>query len=245
MKKFLFLIIFLNLSLVLAQGIVVCPQPPCTWQNFSQTVNNLIKTVVQISFWVAFLIVTIGAFLIMFGGPRPDLIKRGHEMIWTAIWAYALILFSGIFFDIILGFFTPKLKQPISTTTPTSYIDFNIALAQTSQQPASITSTVFYDPIRDALMSSLKCGENAESITNISALDRLIYCIFEAISLLSRVALILLAFAIIASAFYLITTPLFGFRQISRAYKILIWSIVGFIVILLAKVIRDQIIILK
>jgi len=245
MKKFLFLIIFLNLSLVLAQegqeSIVVCPEPPCTWQDFSQTIVNLIRTIVTFAFWIAFLIVTIGAFMVMFGGPKPNLVKRGHSMILTAIWAYALILGAGIFFDIILGFFTPEFKQPISTTTPTSYIDFKIVLAQTSQQPTPITPEIFYNPLKESLMSALRCGKDARAVTNIPALDRVIDCIFEAVGLLSRVALILLAFAIIASAFYLISTPLFGFRQISNAYKILIWSVIGFIVILLAEVIRAQI----
>jgi len=34
-------------------------------------------------------------------------------MIWTAIWAYALILFSGIIFDIILDFFNPQFKTTL------------------------------------------------------------------------------------------------------------------------------------
>ena len=224
MKKFLFLIIFLNLSLVLAQGIVVCPQPPCTWQNFAQTIANLIRTIVLISFWIAFLIVAIGAFLIMFGGPKPELIKRGHEMIWTAIWAYILILGSGILFDIILEFFAPK---------------FALALIGTSY--AQLEPRTFYNPLKETLMAGLKCGRNAPPIFNSPSLGRLFACLFEAIGLLNRVALILLAFAIIASALYLIATPLFGFGQISRAYKILIWSIVGFLVILLAEIIRAQI----
>jgi len=232
MKKFLFLIIFLNLSLVLAQGIVVCSQPPCTWQDFVQTIANLIRTIVLISFWIAFLIVAIGAFLIMFGGPKPELIKRGHEMIWTAIWAYVLILFGGILFDIILEFFSPRFALALIAPWPPY---------DGPSYDAQLEPKTFYNPLKETLMAGLKCGMNAPPIFNSPSLGRLIACLFEAIGLLNRVVLPLLAFAIIASALYLITTPLFGFGQISKAYKILIWSIVGFLIILLAELIRDQI----
>jgi hypothetical protein len=59
--------------------------------------------------------------------------------------------------------------------------------------------------------------------------------------LLKNVALILLVFAIIASAFYLISAPIRGFKQIVKAKDILIWSIIGFIIVLLADIIREQI----
>jgi hypothetical protein len=59
--------------------------------------------------------------------------------------------------------------------------------------------------------------------------------------LLKNVALILLVFAIIASAFYLISAPILGFKQIVKAKDILIWSIIGFIIVLLADIIREQI----
>jgi hypothetical protein len=40
---------------------------------------------------------------------------------------------------------------------------------------------------------------------------------------------------------YIFSAPFLGFKQISSAYKILIWSTIGFIIILLAEVIRAQI----
>jgi hypothetical protein len=233
MKNLLLLIIFFSFPIALIQGaIVVCTQTPCSWQDLAQTIDNLIKTVVEISFWIAFLIVAIGAFLIMFGGPKPDLIKKGHSMIWTAIIAYALILSAGIIFDIILEFFAPQFKT-------TLYFGPKIVLAQTTT--ATLTPQTFYNPLKEALMSSLKCGKNAEPLFNSQSLGRLFACFFEIIGLLTKVALILLVFAIIASAGYIITTPLFGFKQISRAYKILIWSIIGFIIVLLADIIQAQI----
>jgi len=248
MKKLLLLIIFFSFVMVSAQiipapifpglegggggggqeGIVVCTRPPCSWGDFVRSLENLIRTVVIISFWLAFLFVAIGAFFIMFGGPFPKWYERGKSMIWIAIIAYALILFSGIIFDFILEFFAPQFKT-------TLYFGTKIVLAQT------LEPGTFYKPLRDALMSSLKCGQNAQPLFNSPSLGRFFDCLFEIIGLLTKVALILLVFAIIASAFYLISTPLFGFKQISRAYQILVWSIIGFIIVLLAEVIRAQI----
>jgi hypothetical protein len=240
MKKLLFLIFFLSISIIFVQGrdvsfpsggqgsIVVCSKPPCSWGDFVRSLENLIRTIVIISFWLAFLAVAIGAFLIMFGGPFPKWYERGKSMIWIAIIAYALILLSGIIFDFLLEFFKPQFKT-------TLYFGQKIVLART------LEPGTFYKPLRDALMSSLNCGQNATSLLDSKALGQIVKCIEEIAKALARVALILLAFAIIASAFYLISTPLFGFKQISRAYQILVWSIIGFIIILLADIIREQI----
>ncbi len=240
MKKLLFLIFFLSISIIFVQGrdvsfpgggqgsIVVCSKPPCSWGDFVRSLENLIRTIVIISFWLAFLVVAIGAFLIMFGGLFPKWYERGRSMILIAIIAYALILFSGIIFDFILEFFAPQFKT-------TLYFGTKIVLAQT------LEPGTFYKPLRDALMSSLKCGQNATPVLGSKALGQFLKCIEEIAKALIRVALILLVFAIIASAFYLISTPLFGFKQISRAYQILVWSIIGFIIVLLAEIIRAQI----
>jgi hypothetical protein len=231
MKNLFFITIsgLLIIPFSLIQGaIVVCTQTPCSWQDFAQTINNLMREIVIIAFWGAFLAVAIGAFAWMFGGPFPKWYEFGKNLIWTAIWAYALILFSGIIFDIILEFFAPQFKT-------TSYFGTQIVLAQT------LEPGTFYNPLKEALMSSLKCGQNAQPLFNSPSLGRLFACLFEIIGFLTRVALILLVFAIIASAFYLISIPLFGFKQILRAKDILIWSIIGFIIILLAEVIRAQI----
>jgi hypothetical protein len=228
MKKIL-LIIFL-LSFSFAQGAIVhCPKPPCTWQDFAQTIDNLMREIVIIAFWGAFLAVAIGAFAWMFGGPFPKWYEFGKNLIWTAIWFYIAILSAGIIFDIILEFFSPEFKT-------TSYFGPKIVLAK-----AALTPETFYSPLRDAVSSTLKCGKNPEKITGIPSLDKLFACIFEIIDLLKNVALILLVFAIIVSAGYIITVPIFGFKQISTAKKILLWSIIGLVIILLADVIKAQI----
>jgi hypothetical protein len=233
MKKLILITILLSFSMVCAaEGIVQCSTTTCTWEDLSVSLSNLIKTGVIFSFWTAFLLVVIGAFLVMFGGPKPDLIQQGKTMIRIAIFGYALILFSGILFDIILEVFQPKFKNPSQ-----SYFGPKIVLAQT----ATLKPGTFYKPLSSSTLASLKCGENAEPLFGSQSLGRLFQCFFDVLNLLKNITLVLLAFAIIASAGYLITTPLFGFKQISRAYKILIWSTIGLIVILLADVIKDQI----
>jgi hypothetical protein len=229
---FLFLIIPI---FTLAQGIVVCtttPNVPCTWEDFTNTILNLINTVVIVSFWVAFLVVSIGAFMMMLGGASEARYKQGRDLIWTAIWFYVLILASGIFFDIILEFFSPQFPTLILLRT---------VFAQTPDSTATLTPTTFYEPLRDILMSELRCGQDAEPIFESPALGRLFACIFEVIGLLKNTAVVLLVLAIIISAFYLIATPLFGLGNITKAYKILVWSIVGLVIILLADLIRAQI----
>jgi hypothetical protein len=233
MKKLILITILLSFSIVFAEeGIVKCSTTTCTWEDLSVSISNLIRTGVIFSFWTAFLLVVIGAFLVMFGGPKPDLIQQGKTMIRIAIFGYALILFSGILFDIILEVFQPKFKRP-------SYFEPQIVLAQTAT--ATIEPGTFFKPLSSSTLASLKCGENAEPLFGSKSLGRLFQCFFDVLNLLKNITLVLLAFAIIASAGYLITTPLFGFKQISRAYKILIWSTIGLIVILLADVIKDQI----
>lgn len=218
MKKTLFLIsillLFMTFFFVNAEttsnGIVQCSQTPCSWQDLANSLVNLIKTIVLVSFWLAFLLCTVGAFLMMFHGPNPGLYQKGVSLIKIAIVGYILILFSGIVFDVILDFFKPKL-----------------AMAQ------DVGS--YLNPLKEAVSSELKCGQGKKGI------EKILSCAFEALAVLKNLALILLTFAIIGSAAYLITTPLFGLKNIGRAYQILIWSIIGFIIILLADVIRAQI----
>jgi len=235
MKKLIFITIFVFLifSFALAQeGIVVCTQKPCSLDDFKTTIRNFLGKAVTIAYWIAFLVVMIGALMIMFGGPKPDWIKKGHSMIWTAIWAYIVILLSGIIFDFILDFFAPQFKQ-------TSYFGPKIVLAQTTT--ATLTPETFYNLLRGPLESSLKCGQEAKEFMGSKALGQIVQCIEEIAKALARVALIVLAFAIIASVIYIFSAPFLGLKQISSAYKILIWSTIGFIIILLAEVIRAQI----
>jgi len=223
--KIIFLFLLIPIF-ALAQGIVVCTQTPCSWQDFSATFINLIKTIVIVAFWIAFLMVSIGAFMMMLAGANESRYRQGKDLIWTAIWGYIIILASGIIFDIILEFFTPK---------------FAIFILPQSVFAQTLTPTTWYQPLKGSLMSSLKCGKNAQPLFGSPALGRLFACLFEVIGLFKNVALVLLVLAIIISAFYLIATPLFGLKNIVKAYKILIWSIAGLVIILLADLIKSQI----
>ena len=226
MKKIILIILCLIILSLTKAAIVKCKADNCTWQDLVKSTSNFIKEVVVISFWIAFLLVSIGAFLIMFSGPREEWLKVGRDMIKVAIWGYILILVSGIIFDFILEFFNPKFK---------TFIEPQIVLAQ------GLSPDTYLNPLKEPINSGLNCGKNAQPIFNSKSLGKLFSCLFEAIGLLKNVAVILLVMAIIASAVYLITTPLFGLKQIPKAYKILIWSTIGLIIILLADLIKSQI----
>ncbi len=220
-KIIIILISWLSFSFLNA-AIVECKKSPCTWADLNKSLSNLLRTGVQIAFFVALLMSTVGAFFIMFHGPNPGLYQKGVNLIKVALIGYVLILASGIIFDIILEFFRPKLKQT------------KIAFAAKDKK---LEETTYYKPLRESIMSSLKCGKGADT-----ALKRLFNCIFEALELLKTIALILLTGAIIVSGGFLIGSPIFGAKEtIPKAKKILIWSIIGLIVVLTADIIKDQI----
>lgn len=222
--KLLSVLVIILLPVFSFSAIVTCPQG-CNWQDMVSTFKNFISSGIRLAFLIALLFATVGAFLLMFHGPRKDLYAKGKDLIYTAIIGFILILLAGVIFDIILDFFKPKL--------PSTFLNYTFAAEEDWK--------VFYEPLRNALGSSLRCGQNAQPLFNSQALGKLFKCIFEAIGLLRNIALILLGFAIIASGAYLILTPLLGLKSIERAFDILKWSIVGFIIIFLAEIIRDQI----
>jgi hypothetical protein len=120
MKKIiLFLFIFTLLSLPklaflqnedFSEGIIHCENDPCSLEEIFLNIRRLLSFAVFIGFWFSVLVSVIGSFLWMFGGPRPDLEKRGKDMIKTAIIGYILLLSVGVIFDFVLEFFGPKLK---------------------------------------------------------------------------------------------------------------------------------------
>ena len=120
MKRFdlllfiLFLLSLPNLAFLqdedFSKGIIYCENDPCTLEEIFLNIRRLLSFSVFIGFWFSVLVSVIGAFLWMFGGPRPDLEKRGKDMIKTAIIGYILLLSVGVIFDFVLEFFGPKLK---------------------------------------------------------------------------------------------------------------------------------------
>lgn len=227
---FIILLLFLILTVLIpgfdiaiAEGIVSCQSAVCSWSDFVTTLSNLLKEIVTFSFWVAVLLSVVGAFTMMFGGAKADNYQKGKSMIMIAIFGYSLILLSGIIFDVILDFFQPQFHT----------LSIKFALAGS----ASLDPRVYFNPLKNMLTSGLGCGGTATS-----SIGRIINCAFEAIDALGSLAVILLGVAIFASAAYLISVPLFGLANIPKAWQILIWSIIGLIVILLANLIKDQII---
>lgn len=188
----------------------------CDISQLPSVLGSLSREIVLIFFWIALLIVSIGAFLIMFSGPREDLQKKGKDMIKIAIIGYILILLSVIIIGIILDIFQPR---------------FAFAL----------TPFDFFQPIKIGIGSSLKCGQNSSPILGSDSLGQLFSCIMTAISLLKRISLIILAGTIIFAAGFLIISPLAGLGKAELARKILIWAIIGFLIIILADVIKSQI----
>jgi len=224
MKKVLIFILIFFIGFLVRGEIVKCQNDPCDFQDFVNSLQNLIRTTVLVSYWVAVLMVSIGSFLIMFHGPRPDLYSKGVSLVTGAIIGFVLILLSGVIFDLILDFFKPTFR-------PASNFFFGFKFVSAQVEPKTI-----YGPLRNALMDSLKCGQEASS-----SLDKLFKCLFEVIELLKNIAVIFLGLAILVSAGYLIASPIFGFEKINTAKTILIWSTIGFIVVLVADVIKDQI----
>ncbi|GBD34720.1 hypothetical protein HRbin35_00464 [bacterium HR35] len=89
---------------------------------------------------------------------------------------------------------------------------------------------------REPFASTLKCGEGANS-----ALQKLIRCAFDILELLKSLALILMVIAFFGAAIYLISTPFFGLKNVAIAWRILIWTPVGIVIVLLGDLIKDQI----
>lgn len=203
------------------QGIVECKQTPCGWIDFSNTLSRLLRSIVSFSFWVAVVLSVIGSFMIMFGGVKVDNYQKGKSMIMIAIVGYSLILLSGVIFDIILDFFQPK------------FLNLNKFVLASSD----LRIDIYYKDLKDSLTKGLKCGGPNVN----SPIEKIIGCAFEAISSLSSLAVIFLGIAIFISAAYLISTPLFGLANIPKAWQIMVWSIIGLIIVLLAQIIGDQI----
>ncbi|BCX15484.1 MAG: hypothetical protein KatS3mg097_376 [Candidatus Parcubacteria bacterium] len=116
LQQFLFIImiliifspIFIKAARVDLASIVVCSATPCTWGDFIATLQNVIKAIVEISFYLTVLFSVIGSFMIMFHGPRPDFYQKGKSFIQISITGYIILLFSALIFDTILGILQPQ-----------------------------------------------------------------------------------------------------------------------------------------
>jgi hypothetical protein len=110
-----------------------------------------------------------------------------------------------------------------------------------SQEPneEDQTSDPFYSILnffKEPIYSSLRCGAGAKSAT-----EQIFRCIFDILELLKSFAIILMVIAFFGAAIYLITTPFFGLKNVATAWKILTWTPVGIVIVLLGDLIKDQI----
>jgi len=253
--KVIIIIFFLFLSFIISSNqvfakIVECKSSPCSWQDLSVSFGNLIKQIVQISYWLAFLICTIGAFLIMFAGPNQNFYQRGKEMIKIALIGYALILTSGIIFEfVIIEIFSPKLRTS-SSQMQSFYSNFillvNVVFSQSyegiesgilkAQTLSPDFPKLYLNLIKQKIASPLQCGRSANTTG-----EKLLKCISEISNSLANLALFALTFSIIVSAGALILAPVLGSEKINNAKTILLWSIIGLIIILTAKLIVSQV----
>ena len=257
---FLFLLFLLIPFGILSQSraaIVECRGNLCDWDDLSRSFGNLISTLVALSYWIAFLICVVGAFLIMFSGPSQNLYQRGKNMIITALIAYVLILTSGIIFQFILEFFSPKLKTYLSEKNLANLFFINISFSQggagggssgagggssdagggSSGGSLSASSPFSYlNFLTEKVGTSLRCGSSATTMEN-----KLLSCIIEISNSLTKLALFVLTLSIIISGGILILAPVLGFEKINQAKLILIWSIIGLIIILTANLIVNQV----
>jgi len=90
--------------------------------------------------------------------------------------------------------------------------------------------------LKEPIYSSLRCGGGARSAT-----EQIFKCIFDILDLLKTFSLILMVIAFFGAAIYLITTPFFGLKNVATAWKILTWTPVGIVIILLGDLIKNQI----
>lgn len=113
MKKVLFLIIFVIFNLSFAQSdllpLVRCKGLDCTWNEFVATIQRGIRALLYIGYWITAVVCIVGAFLVMIGGYRKDLLNLGKKMMIDSLVYYVILLLAGVIFDLILDFISPKV----------------------------------------------------------------------------------------------------------------------------------------
>ena len=88
-----------------SSGNIIVPAEPCEWNDLTGTVRKaIVLTVTELAPALAFIFILWGGFLMMLGGPNPGSIKKGQDIIKTALIGYILVLLSGFIIDLVLGF---------------------------------------------------------------------------------------------------------------------------------------------
>jgi hypothetical protein len=218
MVRVIILALILISPFVFAQ-LVKCEK--CTFDDFKALFDNVMASVLKVSYGISFVLVLVGAGLYMFGGAQPQAASLGKKFMTRAIVGFIIVLSASLIIDIIINIYKPKLKQP------TSFIE----IAKAAEEEV----VKFYRPLKEKIASALQCGKEA------SGLEKLWRCLFEAINVLKTLALIIFGGGILISGLYLIGTPIFGTKYVETARKILIWTSIGFVIIFSADLIRKQV----
>lgn len=100
--------LFVKAATVDLASIVVCTKTPCSWGDFINTLHNVVRSIVEMSFYLTVLFSVIGSFMIMFHGPKPEFYKKGKSFIAISITGYIILLFSALIFDTILDILQPS-----------------------------------------------------------------------------------------------------------------------------------------
>lgn len=109
---FIFILAIFNNYIFAQSGGLVgknCTPDSCTLRDFINAVQNVIRFLLILGYWIAALVALIGAFMMMFGGATKNWLEKGRTMMVNAVTYYVLLLLAGIFFDLILDFLKPKI----------------------------------------------------------------------------------------------------------------------------------------
>lgn len=110
----LFTFIVLNSNNILAQssgGLVgkKCAPGECKLADFITALQQLIRFLLMLGYFISALVAVIGAFMMMFGGPTKGWLDKGRAMMINSVTYYVLMLLAGIIFDLVLDFLKPKI----------------------------------------------------------------------------------------------------------------------------------------
>lgn len=209
---------------------ITLPQGPCSrFADILETVQLILRFIVQFSFWLALLLLAVGSFMILLGGPRPDLISQGWTLVKTAVIGYLIILVSGIMIDLVLNI----LKvQEIQWQSFDFFLKFALAKEDLPPEIPKSPST-YFNWLKFA--GYPRCAQGADN-----SWDAFVNCVLAVSNSLKILASLLLVLGFLWAGVLMISSP-FTEEKTEFAKKIIIWTIIGFSVIILASLLVDLI----
>lgn len=121
MKKFIILVIFSSLlisllvpTFIFAKGLVPCGgkgEHACTACDIFVLIQNIMNLVFEYSFVIAFVLIIIAGFNLMFSAGHPGKIQLAWKSITNVIIGLVFILCAWVVVNTILYFFAPGLPR--------------------------------------------------------------------------------------------------------------------------------------